>query len=137
MDSKGRVLFLEIDEKNGVVGDYQRTLYAASVLGIDRVLFACIWDEEKNKKRQRGEEIFTKILRTCEILNIDSVPYIISYADRMYENAMIIEEDKYGLMSLSGISGTFENYKSKSTMTDKINKKCMVKTLSEQINNLV
>lgn len=139
MESNKDVLFLEIDEKNGIVGEYQRVLYQASILGIDRVLFASVWSDEEDKKRERGAEIFSKIIKTCEILDIRPVSYSVGYSEKMYDDAMIAKTDDRGLVFFSSITSTdtFENYKTINNKANKINKNDMIKILSKQISNLV
>lgn len=111
MKDNNDVLVLEIDEKDGVVASYQRTLYEASLLGIDKVKFICVWSEEENPKRERGEDIFPKITKTCEILNINPCDNVTGYYGKMYDGPMMGKITEKGYFEFSSISGTFEDYK--------------------------
>lgn len=81
---KNDVLVLEIDVNNWVIASYQRTLY---------------------------KEIFSKIFKTCEILNIYPLDYVAGYYNKMYDVAMMGKINERSNIGLSSISNPFENYK--------------------------
>ena len=70
-------LFLVINEKNGVVSEYQRQLYEASLLGIDRVMYCFIESKDKNSNGRLGN-IQKKLNDTCEVLKMQSLKPVVS-----------------------------------------------------------
>ena len=126
-------LVLEISGKKGIVGEYQRALYEASLLGIDRVLYCYVWDNNE----KRGEEIFDKLIKTSEILNIIPVSTSIGCDEEMFSGPMVCKTDEdYNInVSLSQFT-TFENYK-KARENILENRENVGKVLAKHINDMI
>lgn len=106
-------LLLVIKEKEGVVSDYQRQLYEASLLGMDRVVYCFIADDFSQNKSSRLEYIRQKIELTCELLNIE--PMDISFSMRapsFLSGSRVIKTNDEGII-IGGVGERFDDYKQK------------------------
>lgn len=115
-------LVLEINEEKGIVGEYQRVLYEASLMGIDRVSLACVWKDDADEKRSRGEDIFPKIVKTCELLKIEPLAFQVGYYNNMYDGPMIGKTNSKGTIESFNCNKliSFEEYKEgKGTLLEK------------------
>lgn len=126
------VLILEIKEQDGVVAEYQRILYEASLLGIKRVKFMCVWAPDGT----RGTEIFPKLLKTCDLLRIKPLNSITGYNDCLYDGPMIGKLGENNNVSLIQDLVSFESLKQKNS--NKLeNKERIGKVLAKHISYLV
>lgn len=83
-------ILLEISGEYGNLEEYKKSLCEASLLGIDRVLFACIWDNNT----ENGEVLLGKVQQICGVLNILPLGITVGYDRFMYDQAMIGELKK-------------------------------------------
>ena len=105
-------LFLVIYEKNGIVSEYQKMLYEASLIGIKRVMYCFVCDYETNNKGDRIDDMAQKIEMTCDLLNIESLnTYSIVYDS--FVDSHIIKTNEEGYKISIGIDDSqyFNNYK--------------------------
>lgn len=106
-------LILEIDVDHGVVGEYQRTLYEASIMGIKHVLFAPLFSNDETGEKSRGEDMSLKIMNTCEVLEIQPLPIQISYEGSIYDGPMVGQVNDHGTIKsiMPYDLQSFEEYK--------------------------
>lgn len=91
-------IYLEISVDKDL-DEYKRVLCEASLLGIGRVFYACIWNDENAK----GEKLINEIDKICKVLNIVSFSSEAGYASPSYDETMIGETIK----GQYGVSPTF------------------------------
>lgn len=80
-----KFIFLEISGENGDLEIYKKSLCEASLLNINRIIFGCIWDNNID----RGDEIFKKLVKICEVLQIVPFSMTVGYEGSMYNEAMV------------------------------------------------
>ncbi len=103
-------LFLVINEKNGVVSEYQRQLYEASLLGIDRVMYCFIESKDKNSNGRLGN-IQKKLNDTCEVLKMQSLNPVVSLLGPCYNEVIKTNEEGYAISAIYDYDISFESYK--------------------------
>ena len=109
-------LFLVIKEEDGVVAEYQRQLYEASLLGIDRVMYCLVCDSNENNKHSRIDDALEKLGMTCDILKMQLLNKTIIVWDSFDENSRIIKTNDEGFLISSIACGDyFDCYKAKNS----------------------
>lgn len=109
-------LFLVIKEGDGVVAEYQRQLYEASLLGIDRVMYCLVCDSNENNKHNRIDDALEKLEMTCDILKMQLLNKTIIVWDSFDENSRIIKTNDEGFLISSIACGDyFDCYKAKNS----------------------
>lgn len=101
------VLVLEISGENGNLENYQKSLCEASLLGIVKLMFCCIWDNDQDK----GAEIFNNLLENCETLNITPMSTVAGYTGEMFHGPMIGKMDELGNLTSFSDLIPFNEYK--------------------------
>lgn len=101
-------LFLVINEKNGVVSEYQRQLYEASLLGIDRVMYCFIESKDKNSNGRLGN-IQKKLNDTCEVLKMQSLKPVVSLLGPC--QVIKTNEEGFAISAIYDYDISFESYK--------------------------
>lgn len=109
-------LFLVIKEEDGVVAEYQRQLYEASLLGIDRVMYCLVCDSNENNEHNRIDDALEKLEMTCDILKMQLLNKTIIVWDSFDENSRIIKTNDEGFLISSIACGDyFDCYKAKNS----------------------
>ena len=103
-------LFLVINEKNGVVSEYQRQLYEASLLGINRVMYCFIKSKDKNSNGRLGN-IQKKLNDTCEVLKMQSLKPVVSLLGPCCNEVIKTNEEGYAISAIYDYDISFESYK--------------------------
>lgn len=103
-------VFLEISGEYGNLEEYKKSLQEASLLGIDRVIFACIWDNNT----ENGKVLLEEIQEVCKKLNILPLDFTIGYDSCMYDQAMVgeLRKEKHHLNPNFGSMIPMDKYKS-------------------------
>ena len=102
-------LLLIVKESDGVVAEYQRQLYEASLLGIERVIYCLVCDSEDNK---RLDHIMDKLEMTCDILKMHSLDKVFYVWDSFLSDSKVMRTYAEGFL-ISSISSNvyFNSYK--------------------------
>lgn len=109
-------LFLVIKEEDGVVAEYQRQLYEASLLGIDRVMYCLVCDSNENNEHNRIDDSLEKLEMTCDILKMQLLNKTIIVWDSFDEDSRIIKTNDEGFVISSIACGDyFDCYKAKNS----------------------
>ena len=109
-------LFLVIKEEDGVVAEYQRQLYEASLLGIDRVMYCLVCDSNENNEHNRIDDSLEKLEMTCDILKMQLLNKTIIVWDSFGEDSRIIKTNDEGFIISSIACGDyFDCYKAKNS----------------------
>ena len=109
-------LFLVIKEEDGVVAEYQRQLYEASLLGIDRVMYCLVCDSNENNEHNRIDAALEKLEMTCDILKMQLLNKTIIVWDSFGEDSRIIKTNDEGFVISSIACGDyFDCYKAKNS----------------------
>ena len=109
-------LFLIIKEEDGVVAEYQRQLYEASLLGIDRVMYCLVCDSNENNEHNRIDDSLEKLEMTCDILKMQLLNKTIIVWDSFGEDSRIIKTNDEGFVISSIACGDyFDCYKAKNS----------------------
>ena len=109
-------LFLVIKEEDGVVAEYQRQLYEASLLGIDRVMYCLVCDSNENNEHNRIDDSLEKLEMTCDILKMQLLNKTIIVWDSFGEDSRIIKTNDEGFVISSIACGDyFDCYKAKNS----------------------
>ena len=111
-------LFLVIKEEDGVVAEYQRQLYEASLLGIDRVMYCLVCNSNENIKRSRIDDSLEKLDMTCDILKMQLLNKTIIVWDSFAfgKDSMIIKTNDEGfIISSIACVDYFDCYKAKNS----------------------
>ena len=109
-------LFLIIKEEDGVVAEYQRQLYEASLLGIDRVMYCLVCDSNENNEHNRIDDSLEKLEMTCDILKMQLFNKTIIVWDSFGEDSRIIKTNDEGFVISSIACGDyFDCYKAKNS----------------------
>ena len=109
-------LFLVIKEEDGVVAEYQRQLYEASLLGIDRVMYCLVCDSNKNNEHNRIDDSLEKLEITCDILKMQLLNKTFIVWDSFGEDSRIIKTNDEGFIISSIACGDyFDCYKAKNS----------------------
>ena len=105
-------LFLIIKEGDGVVAEYQRQLYEASLLGIDRVMYCFVCDSNENNERNRIDEAMEKLNMTCDILKMQLLDMIAIVEEPFYDYSKVVKTNEDGfLRSIIDSGADFTCYK--------------------------
>lgn len=99
-------IVLEVSGERDIV-KYQKSLVEASLLGINRIMFCCVWGNDEKK----GEEIFNKLVSNCKSLNIIPVSDVFGYEEEMFGETMIGKTDESGHLISFGKLISFDDYK--------------------------
>ena len=101
------IIVLEISGENGNLKDYQRALCEASLLGINKIMFCCIWDNNQDE----GEKILDKLIDNLKSLNITPMNTSIGYAKELFHGPMVGRSDALGYLESFGNLIPFNEYK--------------------------
>lgn len=104
-------LMLVIDEKKGIVSEYQKQLYEASLLGINKVLYCFVCDSDTNNKSDRINDMAEKIEMTCELLKMELLNKCFTVFDSFTGSRVVKTNDEGFLISSLVSVQYFDNYK--------------------------
>lgn len=103
-------VLLEISGEYGNLEKYKKSLCEASLLGIDRVIFACVWDDST----ENGKVLLEEIQEECKRLNILPLDFTMGYDSCMHDQAMVgeLRKEKHHLIPNFGSMIPMDEYKS-------------------------
>lgn len=106
-------LFLVIQVNEGVLPEYQRQLYEASLLGIKRVLYCHVFDSNGGNNHNRLDRMIEKLEMVCRTLNIQSFDRTMSLWPPFscMGGSKVIKTNDEGI--ISNIGDNFDYYKEK------------------------
>ncbi len=111
-DNAHDTLFLVIKEGDGVVAEYQRQLYEASLLGIDRVMYCLVCDSNENNEHNRIDDSLEKLEMTCDILKMQLLDKTVIVEGPFYDYSKVVKTNEDGfLMSIIDSGADFTCYK--------------------------
>lgn len=101
-------LLLVIKESDGVIAEYQRQLYEASLLGIERVYYCLCFDLNENR---RLDDALEKLKMVCDILNMEVLDRMITIWNSSMVDSRIVKTNSDGI--ICSVFGTeyFSKYK--------------------------
>lgn len=104
---------LLIIRENGIISEYQRQLYEASLLGINRVLYCLVCDFNENSKYNRLDEAVEKLDMVCDILKIQSLDKTITVWNSSLIGSRVVKTNSEGIITGISDSNYFDCYKEK------------------------
>lgn len=119
-------LLLEISGEKGKLESYLEVIDFSLTLGINRVLFCAIWDNEEKK----GEEMFDELQQYCNDKNMIVIPDVSGYYGAIYRQPMLTKTDA----ELRVIESFSKVVPLKVDETIDVQKNTFVKTKKERLN---
>lgn len=92
------------------MSEYQRQLYEASLLGIDRVMYCFIESKDKNSNGRLGN-IQKKLNDTCEVLKMQSLKPVVSLLGPCCNEVIKTNEEGYAISTIYDYDISFKSYK--------------------------
>ena len=91
-------LYFIVNEKDGILAEYQKQLYEAAICGIDRVRFVVQPDLERKSNRLNDMQI--KLRLTCEVFHLEVIePGYIDDEMWMANSSLVFKTEQDGSLS--------------------------------------